>query len=206
MVGERGGLATLRVLGGLTTKLLWSFLGLCLPVLVLSGAYLSWRRSGVVGGGKTSSDQLATPWWLRYPIRTVVLLPLMLVLVWSCIEGYVRRGTAPKPFIGLGAVEIGPWRAAVSRESTSESDGSTKYAVVFNGKPSEAASFREAKLCVQRGNGGDCKTPLNGPAYAMRGVVNGPFREIGRGNLPRTHRNDLERAKLRGIVDRHGAA
>jgi len=162
--------------GGLTTKILWAFFGLCLPALVLSGAYLSWRRVGVIGGAKDSTDGPKPPWWRRYPIRTWILLPLMFMLIWTAIAGYERRSEAPVAFIDVGRTQVGPWRASVSREPSPGPDKQTRYRVAFDAGPSRVASFREAKLDVGSGDDASHQVVLNGPTRSMRASVAPPNR------------------------------
>lgn len=87
--------------GGLATKLLWALLALCLPALILSGAYLSWRRAGVLGAGNPAG---ALPWWRRYPVRTWILAPVLCALAWSCAAACWARLHAPALALGEGAL------------------------------------------------------------------------------------------------------
>ncbi len=83
--------------GGLTTKILWCAFGIALPALVLTGAWLSLRRSGAIG---PQSGQLKSDFWRRRPLRTWTLLPLLLLLTVSCVAGYFERalvGDYPTP-------------------------------------------------------------------------------------------------------------
>jgi len=130
--------------GGLASKLLWAFLGLCLPVSVLSGAYLSWRRAGVIGGGPSASATRA--WWRRYPIRVWILVPLMLYLAWACVQGYVDRQPAPHPTTAVADTTVGPWHATVERETTVYPGRTTDYVVRFRAEGDGVASFKQATL------------------------------------------------------------
>lgn len=131
--------------GGLASKLLWAFLGLCLPVSVLSGAYLSWRRAGVIGGGNSSSGA-TRPWWRRYPIRVWILVPLVLYLTWSCVQGYIIRQQTAPPTTTVADTTVGPWRATIEREQTVYPGRTTEYFVRLEAEGGRVPSFQTATL------------------------------------------------------------
>jgi len=131
--------------GGLASKFLWAFLGLCLPVSVLSGAYLSWRRAGVIGGRRQSSAP-TRPWWRRYPIRVWILVPLLLYLTWSCVQGYIVRQKAAPPTAAVADTTLGPWRATVERETTVYPGRTTDYFVRLRAAGDGVASYKQATL------------------------------------------------------------
>jgi len=133
--------------GGLATKILWAIFGLSLPVLVLSGAYLSLRRGGVVGSKKKCALQ-KSPFWRRYPIRTWLMLPLLFIFLWWGIEGYNKRKVkveAP-PQTAIAQTEIGPWTASVSREETIYPGNNTGFFIRFQASEGRIANFKNTKL------------------------------------------------------------
>jgi len=67
---------TLGSWGGLWSKLLWAFLGMLLPILIISGAWISLRRGGGkwnpparIGGLLTIGLLAASCWWGFHEIR-----------------------------------------------------------------------------------------------------------------------------------------
>jgi len=138
--------------GGLASKLVWAFLGLCLPVSVLSGAYLSWSRAGVIGTKRSASAD-TRPWWRRYPIRVWILVPLLLYLTWSCFRGYIDRQQAAPPTAAVADTTVGPWRATVEREATVYPGRTTDHFVRLSATGESVASFRTATLAFVRANG-----------------------------------------------------
>jgi len=161
--------------GGLATKILWAVLGLCLPTLVLSGAYLSWRRAGVIGAGNPfrGRPSLArTPWWRRRPPRTWILLPLAGVIVFWVVRGYDKRAEAPAPFVEVGRVEIGPWAATILREPGAEDGEPLRYAAAFDAGPGKAVNLRAATLSVESDDGERAaEKELRGAPRMMRAAL-----------------------------------
>jgi len=165
--------------GGLASKILWAVFGLCLPVMVLTGAYLSWRRAGIVGPGNPFRNRLARdelPWWRRRPLRTWIMLGVAgLIIAWA-IDGYQHRAEAPAPFIKIGEVDIGPWQARVVREPGAGPDEPVRYAVDFDAGPGRTVNLRLAALAYvgDRGDKADAvdrEVPLQGATHAMRGAI-----------------------------------
>ncbi len=116
--------------GGLASKLLWAFLALCLPALVLSGAWLSLRRAGVLGPQARARDALdRRPWWRRLPARSWVMAPLLVALAWSFLDGYRRRQATPAPTTSIGEASLGPWRALVWRAAHPGPEGTIDHYV-----------------------------------------------------------------------------
>jgi len=165
--------------GGLASKILWAFFGLCLPVMVLTGGYLSWRRAGIVGPGNPSRNRLVRvdlPWWRRRPLRTWLMLALTAVITAWVITGYARRAEAPPPFVEVGEVGIGPWQARISREPRVPAGQPVRYAVSFDAGPGRRVNLRRATLTpIQPGAGetrdGVRPTELAGAFHAMRGAL-----------------------------------
>jgi len=172
--------------GGLASKILWAVFGLCLPVMVLTGAYLSWRRAGIVGPGNPLRNRIARdelPWWRRRPLRTWIMLAVTgLIIVWV-MDGYERRAEAPAPFVEIGAVEIGPWQARVTREPGPGADEPVRYAVAFDAGPERAVNLRGATLAYTNdADGVGEAVPLRGATHAMRAAIPVPL-EL-RGDTP----------------------
>jgi len=170
--------------GGLASKILWASFGLCLPVMVLTGGWLSWRRAGLVGAGTASTGRGApseVSWWRRRPLRTWLLLPLTALLVASVIAGHERRAAAPAAFVEVGEVRIGPWTARVTREPGHRPGAALRYAVAFDAGPSKVASFRRATLSRQTGDDAPAPAALQGPPGSMR--VGLPVTEYASGTL-----------------------
>jgi len=165
--------------GGLASKILWAFFGLCLPVMVLTGGYLSWRRAGIVGPGNPFRNRIARhdqPWWRRRPLRTWIMLVVTgLIIVWV-IDGYERRAKAPAPFIEIGEVDIGPWQARVSREPGARPDEPVRYAVAFDAEPGKLVNLRRATLgfvdtTSDHDSDGNGAVELRGTTHLMRGAL-----------------------------------
>jgi len=165
--------------GGLASKILWAVFGLCLPVMVLTGGYLSWRRAGVVALGNPFRNRIIReklPWWQRHPLRTWGMLGVTgLIIAWA-IDGYQLRAEAPAPFIEIGEVQIGPWQARVTREPGARVDEPVRYAVAFDAGPGRAVNLRLATLAYvgDRGDEADAAgegVPLQGATHAMRGSI-----------------------------------
>jgi len=170
--------------GGLASKLLWAFFGLCLPVLVLTGAYLSWRRAGIVGPGNPLRSRIVRddlPWWKRRPLRTWVMLALTAVIIAWVMDGYERRAEAPPPFIEIGEVAIGPWQARVIREPGAGAGEPVRYAVAFDAGPKRTVNLREATLAYidDSADVGE-SVQLRGATHAMRAAL--PIPEELRGD------------------------
>jgi len=164
--------------GGLASKILWAFFGLCLPVMVLTGGYLSWRRAGIVGPGNPFRNRIARhdqPWWRRRPLRTWIMLVVTgLIIVWV-IDGYERRAGAPAPFVEIGEVDIGPWQARVIREPGARPDEPVRYAVAFDAGPGKAVNLKRATLGYANddssGEAGQNAVELQGATHLMRGAL-----------------------------------
>jgi len=165
--------------GGLASKILWALFGLCLPVMVLTGGYLSWRRAGIVGPGNPRRNGLACaglPWWRRRPLRTWVMLALTAVILAWVMDGYERRAEAPAPFIEIGVVEIGPWQARVIREPGPGADEPVRYAVAFDAGPGKLVNLRKATLgyvddASDNDGEGSAAVELKGATHLMRGAL-----------------------------------
>jgi uncharacterized iron-regulated membrane protein len=88
--------------GGLATKLLWSFFGLALPVMILAGSYLSIRRTG------ERSE------WLRirrWTLGTWASLFIFCYALYCCVPAATRYKTPAIPaFAPQGEVQVGPWQ------------------------------------------------------------------------------------------------
>jgi hypothetical protein len=170
--------------GGLTTKILWAVLGMGLPTLVLSGAYLSWRRAGVIGTGNPFRNRPAmasVPWWRRRPLRTWLFIPLIALIIVSVMAGYQKRSQAPEPFVDVADVEIGPWQARVIRETGAPKEEPVRYAVFFDAGKGEHANLQRATLTARTGELVDDKdgAELKGPPAAMRGALSLPASQRG---------------------------
>ena len=141
--------------GGLTTKILWAIFGLCLPALVLSGAYLSLRRSGVVGNKKSCRSAEKIPLWRRYPVRTWFTLPLLFILIWWGIQGYEKRNITVEapPQVLITNTTIGPWNVAVSREETIYTGSNTLFFTKFQAGENRMANFKNAKFRLSDASG-----------------------------------------------------
>jgi len=166
--------------GGLASKILWAVFGLCLPVMVLTGAYLSWRRAGIVGPGNPFRNRLARdelPWWRRRPLRTWIMLGVAgLIIAWA-MDGYERRAEAPAPFIEIGEVDIGPWQARLSREPAAGVNAPMRYAVAFDAGPEKMVNLRRAALVYVDENrdriqqAGHDAVELRGATHLMRATL-----------------------------------
>jgi len=173
--------------GGLTSKILWAVFGLCLPVMVLTGAYLSWRRAGIVGPGNPFRNRLARdelPRWRRRPLRTWIMLPLTVVIIFWAVTGYERRAEAPEPFVDVGEVNIGPWQARILREPSGQAKDAVRYAVAFNAGPGKMVNLRRATLSLLDESGGETDRigqaiRLNGTTHSMRAAVPVPMQLRG---------------------------
>ena len=168
--------------GRLASKILWALFGLCLPVLVLTGAYLSWRRIGIVGPGnplRNRASRRDLPWWRRRPVRTWVMLALTGVIIAWVIDGYQRRAEAPEPFVEIGTAAIGPWRARIIREPGASEGEPVQYAVAFDAGPSRAVNLRRATLGYSNESNDKAQVAsepvqLQGATHAMRGALSIP--------------------------------
>lgn len=154
--------------GGLASKVLWALLGLCLPVLILSGAYLSLCRAGVAGGSAVHRQALSTrPWWLRYPLRTWALAPLLIALAWSCAEGYARRSDVSiTAAVAVDETRLGPWRITLAREAASRgaaAPAATVYRLELRAEEGRVANIRRARLRVRLPNAGARAGSASGP-------------------------------------------
>jgi len=173
--------------GGLASKILWALFGLCLPVMVLTGAYLSWRRIGIVGPGNPLRNRVARtdiPWWRRRPLRTWIMVGVIGMIVAWTIDGYQRRAEVPAPFIEIDEVGIGPWKARVHREPGASSEEPVQYTVAFHAGPDRAVNVRRATLAYVNDAGGETDSVgeavlLRGATHAMRGAVPVPAELCG---------------------------
>jgi len=174
--------------GGLASKILWAVFGLCLPVMVLTGGYLSWRRAGIVAPGNPFRNRIIRdelPWWRRRPLRTWIMLALTVVIIAWVITGYERRAEAPPPFVEVGEVSIGPWQARVTREPDAPAGEPVRYAVAFDAGPGKMVNLRQATLAYldedrdRAGDGSDA-VELKGATHLMRGAL--PMPADVRGN------------------------
>ncbi len=133
--------------GGLAGKVVWCVLGLSLPVLMLSGAYLSFRRSGLIGGNRTTAHPDRRPLWQRIPLRSVITLVLFCAIVmtttYSC---ELRRHVAAPQQHTLGSASIGPWAASLSRPATVNVGGTTPYSLRVEAGAGRTANFKKATL------------------------------------------------------------
>lgn len=131
-------------LGGLFTKLLWCLLGLCLPALVLTGAYLSLRRARRLDGSVESDRPLMH--WRQSPIRSAVTVAVAFGAMWSCVDAYRAMSRLPVPASeSTGMFAVGPWRAALTRMLTA-TDGTTNFSLRFDAGPDRIANVRKATL------------------------------------------------------------
>jgi len=141
--------------GGLATKILWAFFGLMLPALVLSGSYLSLRRAGVVGNKKGRKRAKKLNFFQKFPIRTWLTVPLLLILVWWCIEGYNQRNIkveAPAQ-TAISQTEIGPWQVSISHEEMFSPGKETRFFTKFLEDDNKVANFKSATLRLLDANG-----------------------------------------------------
>ncbi|MEX2564351.1 MAG: PepSY-associated TM helix domain-containing protein [Cyclobacteriaceae bacterium] len=156
--------------GGLTTKILWAIFGLCLPALILCGAYLSLRRAGVIDNEKKHLSKQKIPHWQRYPLRTWVILPLLFILVGWGIQGYDKRNIkveAPPQSV-LSETQVGPWPVSISREEVIYSGTNTLFFTKFQVGKQEIANFKEAYLLlIDHSENVIQKAELYGPPHSM---------------------------------------
>jgi uncharacterized iron-regulated membrane protein len=158
--------------GGITTKVLWAFLGLCIPLSILSGAYLSFRRAG--RRGEKAKAQLSR--LRRLPVRTWMTLLILGAIIWSCLEGYFDRRAGPVPTIALGETQIGPWKVTISRETTVHPGTTTDYYIRFDAGEDRVANFKRATLSmVESQSFGE----LSGHTHSMRAQVPTPSQPDG---------------------------
>jgi len=134
--------------GGLTTKILWAFFGLMLPALVLSGSYLSLRRAGVVGNKKGRKKTKKLNFFQKFPVRTWLTVPLLLILVWWGIEGYHQKNIKVEvpPQTAITQTEIGPWHVSISHEEVISPGKETRFFTRFLEDENRVANFKSAAL------------------------------------------------------------
>jgi len=162
--------------GGLTSKILWAVFGLALPVLVLSGAYLSWRRGRAIEAqSATTSATRANPASAGRlpPLRSWLVLPVLAGLAGMSIQGYAARQPVAAPKTTIGETAIGPWHVAVRRQRTVEPGECARYYLRFyGGGETTTASFKSARITL-RGPGRDASAsaPLAGPPQASRAAL-----------------------------------
>lgn len=162
--------------GGLATKFLWALFGLCLPISVLSGAYLSWHRAGVIGGRSSHADDANRPaWWRRYPIRVWILVPLVGILTWYCVQGYVDRQKAAPPTTAVADTTVGPWQVSIERERTVYPGRATDHFVDISTGNAGLASFNRATLAFVGSDGDTTGTAeLSGAPTTMTAALPTP--------------------------------
>jgi uncharacterized iron-regulated membrane protein len=125
--------------GGLPTKALWCVLGLCLPALVLTGAYLSLRRSA--GQAASSLTRLRT-----LPLRSWAAIPVATLAVVSCVDGYARLKTASSSApLATGSAALGPWHADVAIVAGEE----PAVLMRLSAAPGRRVNVKAARLAVR---------------------------------------------------------
>ncbi|GJL59958.1 MAG: hypothetical protein NPIRA03_28150 [Nitrospirales bacterium] len=161
--------------GGLAGKALWCFFGLSLPALMLSGAYLSFRRSGLIGGKRTGKNADRSPIWKRFPMRSIISVGLLCAIVWTTtISWQAKQNVVPPPFVTLGSASIGPWTASLSREPEMHLGETTNYYLRIEAGEDRVPNFKQARVRLA-----DSRTPsepvmASGQVQAMRAAVPTP--------------------------------
>lgn len=153
--------------GGLATKVLWCVLGLCLPFLVLSGAYLSLRRADPVGlvapGGERRSRRLSLQWG--------VAVVLVGGAAWSCVETYQWMTPPGRAMVDIGARPVGPWMATLSREEPRPANGAIAYHLRLDAGIGRQANFKRAALTVGDKPRGNERVAFSGQSHALLAVA-----------------------------------
>lgn len=158
--------------GGLAGKVVWFLFGLSLPALMLSGAYLSFRRSDLIGGRRPGDPAGRRPGWKQVPLRTVLTLGLLAAMIWTttyaCEE---NRSVNASQFVTLGSVAVGPWTASVSRAAPVDPGEITDYRFRVEAGKGRAANFKHATLRLTDSSPTTEPVMAKGPAQAMRAAV-----------------------------------
>jgi uncharacterized iron-regulated membrane protein len=160
--------------GGIVTKVLWFILGLCIPLSILSGAYLSFRRAGRFDGKshvQPNGERGLLSNLHRFPIRTWMTLLILGAIIWSCLEGYFDRRAGPVPTVALGEALIGPWKVMISREKTVYPGATTDYYVRFDAGENRVANFKRATVSMVDSR---LSGELSGQTHSMRAQVPTP--------------------------------
>lgn len=95
--------------GGIFTKIIWSIFGIALPVLVLSGAYLSMRQ---VKGNTPPSLKLQENWWHihRWTVWTWIGLIIISASFYYSIPAITRYALSPVSAYSIqNDIRVGPW-------------------------------------------------------------------------------------------------
>jgi len=158
--------------GGLASKVLWCVLGLCLPVLVLSGAYLSFRHAELVGNPLHGN----APWsgW-RVAVQWGVAAAVVAGGIWSCVTAYhgvTRPGAGA--MVDIGARPVGPWIATLAREATPSPNGTTTYYLRLDAGVGRQPNVKRAALWIgDRAAAGE-RAEFSGTADGMRVALSPP--------------------------------
>lgn len=95
--------------GGLLTKIIWSALGMALPIMILTGAYLSIRHS--------RSTSISSSWWRVRQWSTATWLGILVfgIALSFSISAMTRYRTPRIPdYVPQGHTSIGPWAVFVA--------------------------------------------------------------------------------------------
>ncbi len=116
-------------------------------MLILSGAYLSFRRSGLISGNRKAAHSERRPLWKRIPLRYVISVVFFCAIVvtttYSCEE---KRHIAASHHHTLGSSPIGPWTASLSRAAVVNLGGTTNYSLRVEAGAGKTANFKQATL------------------------------------------------------------
>ncbi len=135
--------------GGVFTKILWALFAFCLPVLILSGAYLSFRKSGLTGAGlqnKTSIQSVA------FPLRTFVMITILFWIACCFVYGYNKRQTEPFTWIPLCHKTIGPWNVEIFCGHNMINKNKADVYLYFTKEGSSTANFKHAAFNLRSSN------------------------------------------------------
>jgi uncharacterized iron-regulated membrane protein len=163
--------------GGLATKFLWAFLGLCLPALILTGAILSFRRARLL----TSHQNLPHENRLRdlprqFPLRTWLVLLVLTGAFYSSIKAYIeQRQIPPPPALPHGMAQIGVWKAELSTDSSLSPEGTLDCRVRITAENGGWPNFRRVWLWTGNESPSESQmTELHGQPHVLRGSISVP--------------------------------
>lgn len=161
--------------GGLAGKVVWCLFGLFLPALMLSGAYLSFRRSGLLGGSRHTATPGSRPLWKQFPLRSVLTLGLLGAMVWTTTYACeANRSVVASKSVTLGTVAIGPWTASLSRAAAVHLGETAEYHLRVEAGEGRAANFKQATLRLADSRTTTEPVLAEGPARAMTASVPTP--------------------------------